>query len=84
MQKLDANPTHPDDGSRQVHCRDVGAVGTVRATRHGPAAEQGCAPGWLLAEVRVRRAGAAAWQRFPAGLWLQPARCAAGLSNVYR
>lgn len=60
----------------------MGAVATVRATRRGPGTEQGCAPGWLLAEVRVRRAGAAAWQRFPAGLWLQPTRCAAALSNV--
>lgn len=60
----------------------MGAVATVRATRRGPATEQGCAPGWLLAEVRVWRAGAAAWQRFPAGLWLQPTRRAAGLSDL--
>lgn len=61
-----------------MRCGDLGVVTSVRATRHDDPAQTlhpaaGPSPGWLLAEVRVRCAGAPAWQRFPAWRWLQPA-----------
>ena len=61
----------------QVRCCELGSVAGVRVTRDGGLGPRPAAPRrWLLAEVRVRRAGAPAWQRFPAGLWLPPAhRC---------
>lgn len=64
-------PTHPypqrgATDTFKLRCRDLGCLTRARIWHDA----SGPSPGWLLAELRVRRRGEARWTVFPCSRWL--------------